>query len=148
MATVALLVGGAIVNALAFSGSNYLFSTLSSHRAAEERNEEQKRHDLAVEKTQEAQAAWNKRQTERLNWINEQLRRQGVAEQNFRDADAAFREYERVTGKTLAPDPYPQLSDFYTPSNDQKDRELIFIALGMAAIGFASYEIYQYEKRK
>jgi len=148
MATIALLVGGAIVNALAFSGSNYLFSTLHSHRAAEEQNEEQKRHDMAVEKTQEAQNEWNKRQTERLNWINEQLRRKAVAEKNFSDIEEAFDEYARVTGKTLPPDPYPQLSDYYTPSNDQKDRELIFIALGMAAIGLASYEIYKYEKRK
>ena len=147
MATMALLVGGAIVNALAFSGSNYLFSTLGSHRAAEEQNEEQKRHDLAVEKTQEAQKEWNKRRDEQLDWANEQLRRQRVAEQNFRDINRAFDEYARVTGKTLPPDPYPQLSDYYTPSNDQKERELIFIALGMAAIGFASYEIYKYEKR-
>jgi len=144
MATIALLVGGAIVNALAFSGSNYLFSTLRGH----ETDKEQKRHDLATEQTQEAQAAWNRRQTERLNWVNEQLRRKSVAEQNFRDIDAAFDEYARVTGKTLPPDPYPQLSDFYTPSDDQKERELIFVALGMAAIGFASYEIYKYEKRK
>jgi len=144
MATVALLVGGAVVNALAFSGSNYLFSTFRGHETAEE----QKRHDLATEQTQEAQAAWNRRQTERLNWVNEQLRRKAVAEKNFRNIDEAFDEYARVTGKTLHKDPYPQLSDYYTPSNDQKDRELIFIALGMVAIGLASYEIYKYEKRK
>ena len=148
MATIALLVGGAIVNALAFSGSNYLFSTLSSHKAAKEQNEEQKRHDLAVEKTQEAQKEWNERRDEQLDWVNEQLRRKAVAEQNFRNIDEAFDEYARVTGKTLHKDPYPQLSDYYTPSNDQKDRELIFIALGMVAIGLASYEIYKYEKRK
>ena len=144
MATIALLVGGAIVNALAFSGSNYLFSTLRSHDTGEER----KRHDLAVEKTQEAQVAWSKRNTERLNWINEQLRRQGLSDKNFRDADEALEEYARATGKTLPPDPYPQLSDFYTPSNDQKERELIFVALGMTAVGLVTYKIYRYETGK
>ena len=42
MATIALMVGGAITNALAFSGSNFLFSQMSG--AAE-----RKRHNLAME---------------------------------------------------------------------------------------------------
>ena len=45
MASIALLVGGAMVNALAFSGSNYLFSMLRSS----DLNEERKRHDQAAE---------------------------------------------------------------------------------------------------
>jgi hypothetical protein len=40
MASIAMLVGGALVNALAFSGSNYLFSMLRSSGVDEER----KRH--------------------------------------------------------------------------------------------------------
>ena len=30
MAAIGMMIGGAVVNALAFTGSNYLFSTLSS----------------------------------------------------------------------------------------------------------------------
>ena len=41
-----MLVGGTMVNALAFSGSNYLFSMLRSS----DLNEERKRHDQAVER--------------------------------------------------------------------------------------------------
>ena len=44
MATLAVMIGGAAINALAFSGSNYLFSKLSDHGKAE-----RKRHDLAME---------------------------------------------------------------------------------------------------
>jgi len=144
MATIALLVGGAIVNALAFSGSNYLFSMLRSR----DTGEEQKRHDLAIEQTQEAQAAWSKRRSERLDWINEQLRREKHAVNTFDDVEEAEREYYIATGRTLAPDPYPQLSDYYTPSADQKDRELIFVALGMTAVGLVTYKIYRYETGK
>ena len=43
MASIALLVGGALVNALAFSGSNFLFSMLRDPGAGDER----KRHDQA-----------------------------------------------------------------------------------------------------
>ena len=41
MASLMMMVGGAVVNALAFSGSNYLFSKMHS-------DEERKRHDKAI----------------------------------------------------------------------------------------------------
>lgn len=141
MASIALLVGGALVNALAFSGSNYLFSTLRSSGIDEER----KRHDLAVEQLQTAQAKWSRKRTERLDWINEELRRQGHSVQTFRDVDAAIREYSQFAGnssKTLDPlGPEPQLSDFYMLSDDQKDREIAFVILGMAATGLVAYKL-------
>ena len=55
MASIAMLVGGALVNALAFSGSNYLFSKLKNSNIDEER----KRHDEAVEQLQAAHIAWS-----------------------------------------------------------------------------------------
>ena len=74
-----------MVNALAFSGSNYLFSMLRSS----DHNEERNRHDQAVEQLQAAQAKWPRKRTERLDWISEDLRRQGHAVQTFRDVDDA-----------------------------------------------------------
>ena len=50
MASIALMVGGAFLNTLAFSGSNYLFSKLDKGDTAEE----QKRHDKAMEQLQTA----------------------------------------------------------------------------------------------
>ena len=139
MATaVAMLVGGALVNALAFSGSNYLFSKLRSSGVDEER----KRHDKAVEQLQAAQADWSRKRTERLDWINDELRRQGHAVQTFRDVDAAIREYAQVAGKSLeALPPEPQLSDFYVPSDGQKDREIAFVVAGMTMTGLVTYVI-------
>ena len=54
---VGMMVGGALVNALAFSGSNYLFSHMGKSNDAEK---ERKRHDKAEEQLQAAQTAWNK----------------------------------------------------------------------------------------
>ena len=48
MASIEFLIGGAIVNALAFSGSNFLFCTLSK----ESIDKEQKRHDKAIKHMQ------------------------------------------------------------------------------------------------
>ena len=103
------MVGGALVNALAFSGSNYLFSMLHSSGSSGI-VEERKRHDLAVEQLQIAQAEWSRRRIERLDWINEELRRQHHSFQTFHDVEEAMREYAHVTGKTLDPlGPRPQL---------------------------------------
>ena len=135
MASIAMLVGGAIVNALAFSGSNFLFSKLKT-------DEERKRHDKAIEQLQAAQAEWSRKRTERIDFINEDLRRQNHAVQTFHDVDQAMQEYYLVTGKSLNPiGSEPQLSDFYTPSDDQKNREYLFIILGMATTGLIAYKL-------
>ena len=49
-----MLIGGALANALAFTGSSYLFSRLSKDSIDKER----KRHDLAIEQLQRAQIEW------------------------------------------------------------------------------------------
>ena len=69
MATIALMVGGAITNALAFSGSNFLFSQMSGA-------EERKRHNLAMEKLQHERDTWNEERLERIDYINEELKKE------------------------------------------------------------------------
>ena len=100
-------------------------------------DEERKRHYKAIEQLQAAQAAWSQKRTERLGFINEELRRHGHAVQTFQDVDAAMQEYAQVTRHNLDPlGPEPQLADFIHPSDGQKDREIAFVILGMAATGF------------
>ena len=54
-----MLIGGALVNALAFTGSSYLFHRLSKESIDAKR----KRHDAAIEALQAAQIEWaHKRQ--------------------------------------------------------------------------------------
>ena len=82
-----MLVGGTLVNTLAFSGSNYLFSMLRSSGV----DEEHKRHDKLIKQLQAATSNWSQRRTERLDWMNEELRRQNHASQTFHDVDATIR---------------------------------------------------------
>ena len=49
MASLFFTVGGAVMNALAFSGTNFVFSRFTDHV-----EEERKRHDLVLEKLQRA----------------------------------------------------------------------------------------------
>ena len=54
-----MLIGGALANALTFTGSNYLFHRLSKDRI----DKEKKRHNAMIEKLQAAQIEWaHKRQ--------------------------------------------------------------------------------------
>ena len=70
MASVAMLIGGALLNALAFTGSSYLFSRLSKDSI----NKERKRNDLAIKQLQKVQVEWVKKRQERVDFINKQLR--------------------------------------------------------------------------
>ena len=76
MASVGFLIGGALINALAFSGSNFLFSSLSK----ESIDREQKRHDKAIEDLKRDKIEWAKERQERLDYINNQIVKEHKAE--------------------------------------------------------------------
>ena len=133
-------IGGALANALAFTGSSYLFHRLS----ADNIDAEKKRHDAAIEVLQKAQIEWTHKHQQRIDFINKQLRLERKAETKFTELNEAMREYHEVFGHELssALPPLPQepvLSDFYTPTDEQHYRELGFIALSMIGIGGVLY---------
>ena len=65
MVNVVMLIGGALVNALAFTGSSYLFHRLSTDNIDAER----KGHNAAIEKLQKAQIEWAHKHQERIDFI-------------------------------------------------------------------------------
>ena len=65
-----MLIGGELANALAFTGSSYLFHRLSAGNIDAER----KRHDAAIGALQKAQVEWAHKCQERIDFINNQLR--------------------------------------------------------------------------
>ena len=81
MASVGFLIGRALINALAFSGSNFLFSSLSK----ESIDKEQKRHNEAIEDLQRAQIKWAKKRQERWDYINNEIKKERKAEKRFTD---------------------------------------------------------------
>ena len=136
MASIALLTAGAFADALAFTGSSYLFSRLSKDSIDAERI----RHDEAIEQLQKAQIECVHKRQERMDFINKQLRLETKAESKFTELTDAMRECHEVSGHKLPPLPRePVLSDYCTPSNEQYDRELAFITLSMVGIGGVSW---------
>ena len=128
MASVTMLIRGALANTLAFTGSSYLFHRLSKDSIDAER----KRHDAAIEQLQAARIEWAHKQQQRIDFINNQLRLERKAEVKFTELNDAMREYYGVFGHKLPPLPRePVLSDYYTLTNEQHNRESGFIALSM-----------------
>ena len=100
MASLLFTVGGAMVNALASSGTNFVFNRLTDHGA-----EERKRHDLAKERFQETSDKWNEYRMEQLDFINKRLCQQNQARAYINDTDEAMLEYYRIFAKKLKPLP-------------------------------------------
>ena len=108
-----MLIGGALANALAFTGSSYLFHRLSRDSIDKER----KRHDSAIEKLQKTQIEWSHKHQQRIDFINNQLRLQQKAGTKFTELNDTMREYHEVFGHELPPLPRePVLCNFYTYS--------------------------------
>ena len=136
MATIALMVGGAITNALAFSGSNFLFSQMSGA-------EERKRHNLAMEKLQHERDTWNDERLERIDYINEELKKRGHAAKTFQNVDQAMQQYYFLTGTELPSlSSEPQLEDFL--DDDQRlaiqRGELTLITIGILTTAYLTYK--------
>ena len=85
---------------------------------------------------QRAQIEWAKERQERLDYTNNQIIKECKAENRFKDLNSAMEQYFLVTGRQFEPlPPKPVLSDFYVPSEDHHNRELVFITLSMIRIG-------------
>ena len=64
---VAMMIGGAVVNALAFMRGNFLFSKLGKTQDAEIERES---HDKAVQQLEAAQAAWCQTRMQRFDFLS------------------------------------------------------------------------------
>ncbi|KAL9955117.1 hypothetical protein ACROYT_G036403 [Oculina patagonica] len=138
MASVAIMAGGAILNAAAFIGGNYLARALGGGDDAALKEKE--RHDKALEAYQAAYAKYSRNRTKLLDWIetNNEIKQQ--AKQNFTNTDYAFKLYNQAhPDKQMIPPKEPKFSDFYQPSEQQKQGELMFVGAGALALGPQGY---------
>ena len=92
-----MLIRGALANALAFTGSSYLFHRLSADNIDTER----KRHNVAIEALQKAQIEWTHKHQQRIDFINNQLRLELKAETKFTELNDTMREYHEVFSHEL-----------------------------------------------
>jgi len=72
------------------------------------------------------------------NSSNSQIKAE--AKQNFTDTDYAFKLYNQThPDELMSPPKEPKFSDFYQPSEQQKNGELMFVGAGALALSFAAF---------
>ena len=130
-----MLVGEAILNALAFMRSNFIFESIGT-----ENWWRTKMAQLGFWKI-DKQIKFLKRidQIPRLSeWMNKK-------EANAQKINSTPVEYNGITNENLEVPNYishkPKLSNFYEPSDKQKTIKVIFIIWGMPLLGFLVYKI-------
>ena len=134
MASIALMIGRAIINATTFVGGSYLAKYLSG---SSDSDEEKKRHDLAVEKYQKEYEEYEENRAKLNDWIMTNDRIKDEAKENFKNTDYALKLYNKIHQDDLSLRE-PQFSDFYQPSAQQKQGEIIYVGASALAIGFAA----------
>ena len=112
MASIALMIGGAIINATTFVGGSYLAKYLSG---SSDSDEEKERHDLAVEKYQKEYEKYEENRAKLNDWIMTNDRIKDEAKQNFKNTDYALQLFYKIHQDDLKLRE-PQFSDFYQPS--------------------------------
>ena len=133
------MIGGAVLNAPAFTGGNYLAKYLvgDDGQAALAKKTW---HDKALEAYQAAMEKYTCKRTQILDWIETNREIKDQAKQNFINTDYAFKVYNQAHPDYKLPMPKePKFSDMYQPSELQKQGELLFVGGGALVLGYAAF---------
>ena len=142
MATaIAAVVGTALVNALAFSGSNYLFS----HLDKDNYKKEMSRHNLAMEQLNREEEERKKR----LDFLNNRLRKemstQMYSQKDFINTDKYMTLYAEIYNLKKR---RSNIEDFYKPSEELKKYEVLYYILAGGGLLVGIYWINTKRNKK
>ena len=125
-----MMAGGALVNALAFSGTNFLFHRISAGDA------ERKRHDLAMEQFTRDHNTWLESRQNKIDLERKRRLAAQTAEKHMQELDQSMIEYARALD---AQDPEPKFYQYYHPSPVQKQKDYGFALISIIAVGVIAY---------
>ena len=132
MASLIALAGGAVINAFAFSGSNFLFHNLSFSDI------ERKRHDLAIESFQQDHNKWIKKRQEEIDAFAQRRRAAQRSENHLQELDQSMREYAHAWETK---NPEPKFFQYYHPSEEQKKKDYIGGFIAIITIGGVAWYV-------
>ena len=139
MASIPIIIGGAVLNAAAFIGGNYLPKYLAGN-SGQAALAEKTRHDKAIEAYQAAMEKYTRERTQLLDWIETNREIEAQANQNFTNTDYAFKLYNQAHPDYKLTQPTaPKFLDMYQPSELQKQGELLFVGGGALGLGYAAF---------
>ena len=133
MASIAIMIGGAVLNAAAFTGGNYLAKYIAGDSSQAALAEKTRHYQAVMEK-------YTREHTQLLDWIETNREIKAQADQNFTNTDYAFKLYNQAHPDYKLTQPTkPKFSDMYQPSEVQKQGELLFVGGGALALGYAAF---------
>ena len=136
MAGVAMMVGGAIINGIAFTGAGELFRMFDKNGYAEE----MKRYNLAQEQLQKDTAEWEQHRKQTIDYVNLQLQKEHQATIDFQSVDNALSYYNELHPlNKVSVRNRPILNEYYQPSEKMKNYEYLCIIVGMSGLGAVIY---------
>lgn len=133
---VIMTVLSSVISAAAFTGGNALYQMFDKSGAIEE----SKRHNRAVEKLTAEQETYNIKRAKNQDWLQTEINRKQEASNELSDVNYDFDTYKKLFGSSSLTEkqsgmPHPNLvapSLDYTPSEQQKKYEKLFVAGGSA----------------
>ena len=139
MATIVLTTAiGAVLNAASFIGGSYLAKFLTG----KEQDKERKRHDLALEKYEKDYNDWKEKMGRVQLWQEQREKNKDEASYNFQSTDEALRVYAKTHPDDVGDSEEPNFNDYYSPSKDQKNGEMLFTGLTVAGLTYGISKIY------
>ena len=134
MASIAIMLGGAVLNASTFIGGSYLAKYLSGTKTDQER----RRHDKALEKYQKDYTKYQENRQKLLDWQEQNRHEDAIASRNFENTDEALKLYNKFHPDDNMQINEPVFSDYYRPSKEQKIGEMACVSGGMMVLGYAA----------
>ena len=134
MASIAIMIGGAILNATTFVGGSYLAKYMSGDDLGAER----KRHDLALEKYERDYQTWQKSRQRVMDWYSQRRDEQDIAARDLSNTDEALKLYNKVHSQ----DNEPNFSNYYKPSSSQKTGEIVYVSAGMLGVVYLASKLF------
>ena len=130
MASIAIMIGGAILNATTFVGGSYLAKYMSGDDLGAER----KRHDLALEKYERDYQTWQKSRQRVMDWYSTRRDEQDIAARDLSNTDEALKLYDKVHSQEIVVGNEPNFGNYYKPSSSQKTGEIVYVSAGMLGV--------------
>ncbi len=130
---IAMSLVGAVLNATAFIGGNYLAKAFSGGNADKERV----RHDKAVEKFNRDHNSWSEKRQGIYDYINTQNEKKRNSETDFNITDESLETYKNTRLDDLGQEPV--FSTYYQKPDYMTEYEYLYIIGGLGIGGFIIY---------
>ena len=134
---VVAVVATAVVNAVAFSGSNYIFSHFDKTAASDDARKRQE----AIDKYNRERDAYNENLRLRNEFLNSRKQQEADSEKTFSDVTSDLSEYYKISG--LSDEYFDNKPKFdYKPSDVQAELELGFQLVGTVCAVIGAYMLF------